>query len=92
MLPDVDDTGRVVSSWKQKRGSPLAGYSLDYWIISAADALITSGTAVTDSNGAFSVTVPEQYIGQSVLVVINNLGSDMDTAGKIQHQQVVTVI
>jgi len=92
VLPDVDDTGRVVSSWKQKGGSPLAGYSLDYWIISAADVLITSGTAVTDSNGAFSVTVPEQYIGQSVLVVINNLESDMGTAGKIQHQQVVTVI
>ena len=91
VLPDVDDTGRVVSSWKQKGGSPLAGYSLDYWIISAADALITSGTAVTDSNGAFSVTVPEQYIGQSVLVVINNLGSDMGTAGKINGQQVVTV-
>ena len=92
VLPDVDDTGRVVSSWKQKGGSPLAGYSLDYWIISAADALITSGTAVTDSNGAFSVTLPEQYIGQNVLVVVNNLDSDMGTAGKINGQQVVTVI
>lgn len=90
VLPDTEDTGTVVSSWKWKN-NPLAGYTLDYWIISSADALITSGTAVTDSNGAFSVTLPEQYIGQNVLVVVNNLDSDMDTAGKINGQQVVTV-
>lgn len=91
VLPDVDDTGRVVSSWKQKGGGPLAGYSLDYWIISPANVLITSGTAATDSNGAFTVTVPEQYIGQEVLVVINNLDESMATAGRIKGQQVATV-
>jgi len=90
----AEETGRVTTTWKSRRNgvlSPLAGYTLDYWIISSADTLIASGTGTTDSSGTLTLRVSSAYSGQDVLVVVNNLGADMDTAGKINGQQVVTV-
>ena len=86
--PDVAD-GPIVRTTLRRNGNVLAGVSLDYWIISSADALITSGSDVTDSTGTFSVQIQEQYAGQSVLVVVNNLSSDMETTGRFHGQHVV---
>ncbi|MCO6445743.1 MAG: hypothetical protein J5J04_16845 [Anaerolineae bacterium] len=88
------EAGVVRTTWKRNRSGrsePLAGYELDYWIISSSDTLITSGTETTDSSGTLTLQVSGAYSGQDVLVVVNNLASDMDTAGKIKGQQVVTV-
>lgn len=74
-----------------QNGAPFGNQSLKYWIISTAGALITSGTQTTSANGTMSVAVDLNLIGQKVLIVVNNLGGDFATAGKIHNQQVVTV-
>lgn len=73
------------------RGLPLANTPLDYWVIDAADTVIASGSGVTDASGVLPIALPGQYVGQAVNIVLNNLGADMSTAGRIRHQQVVTV-
>lgn len=83
--------GVVTATWTTKKGLPLAGLTIDYWIISSDDELIKSGTVTTDSTGTFSVAVSPDYVGESVNVVMNNLAQDMSTAGKVQGQQVVIV-
>lgn len=86
--------GVVSTSWRRTRSGrtePLAGYSLDYWVIDANDEVVASGTGTTDSSGRLTFYISQRYIGEDVLVVVNNLASDMDTAGKIKGQQVVTV-
>ena len=89
------EAGVVQTTWRRtrsgRRAEPLAGYELDYWIISSADTLIASGTGTTDSSGTLTLRVSSAYSGQDVLVVVNNLDADMSTAGKINGQQVVTV-
>lgn len=74
-----------------RAGVPLPLLALDYWIINSADAVIASGTATTDADGILSITLSAGYTGQTVNVVVNNLGLDMSTAGKVQGQKVVTV-
>jgi hypothetical protein len=88
------EAGVVQTTWRRTRSGraePLAGYELDYWIISSADTLIASGTGTTDSSGTLTLRVSSAYSGQDVLVVVNNLDADMSTVGKINGQQVVTV-
>ena len=88
------EAGVVQTTWRRTRSGraePLAGYELDYWIISSADTLIASGTGTTDSSGTLTLRVSSAYSGQDVLVVVNNLDADMSTVGKIKGQQVVTV-
>ena len=88
------DTGLVVSSWTRTRSGrkePLAGYSLDYWVIDANDELVESGSGTTDPSGRLIFYIAQRYSGEDVLVAVNNLASDMETAGKINGQQVVTV-
>ena len=88
------ETGTVVTTWTRTRNGrkePLAGYVLDYWVIDANDELVTSGSGTTDSIGRLIFYIAQRYSGEDVLVVVNNLESDMDTAGKIKGQQVVTV-
>lgn len=72
-------------------GRPIAGLELDYWIINSADEVIARGTATTDADGILSITLSAGYTGQKVNVVVNNLGLDMSTAGKVQKQYVVVV-
>jgi hypothetical protein len=74
-----------------RAGVPLALLALDYWIINSADEVIASGTATTDADGILSITLSAGYSGESVNVVVNNLGLDMSTAGKVQKQYVVVV-
>ena len=81
----------VVTATLRYRGAALASTRVDYWVIEQGDTVIASGSQTTDSSGALTISVPSQYVGQKVNVVVNNLASDMATAGKIQHQQVVTV-
>lgn len=81
----------VVTATLRYRGAALASTRVDYWVIEQGDTVIASGSQTTDSSGALMISVPSQYVGQKVNVVVNNLASDMATAGKIQHQQVVTV-
>lgn len=83
-------TGRVRSYWAFG-GRAFANRSLDYWVIDSLDTVIASGSGTTDASGWLEMTVPTRYSGQSVLVVVNNLGADMDTSGKAQGQQVTTV-
>lgn len=90
----AEETGRVTTTWKSRRNgvlSPLAGYTLDYWIISSTDTLITSGSGVTDASGDLTVRISSAYSGQRVLVVVNNLDEDLTTTGKVRGQQVATV-
>lgn len=82
--------GSVTVTWRQA-GVALASTAIDYWIINSADELIASGSTTTSGVGAMTVAVPGQYVGQSVLVVMNNLDSGMTTAGKI-HSQTVAVV
>lgn len=87
-------TGLVLTSWKRTRAGrqePLAGYVLDYWVIDNNDELVASGQGTTDANGVLSFYVTERYKGADVLVIVNNLESDMDPSGKIKGQQVATV-
>lgn len=81
----------TVTATLRYRGAALASTQVDYWVIEQGDTVIASGSQTTDSSGALTISVPSQYVGQKVNVVVNNLASDMATAGKIQHQQVVTV-
>jgi hypothetical protein len=84
-------TATVTTTWTNA-GNPLASTALDYWVISSTDALITNGNATTSASGVLVITVPNSYTGQKVLVVMNNVGSDMLTAGKIRGQQVAVVV
>jgi hypothetical protein len=70
-------------------GAPFANQSLDYWVVSSTDELIISGTTTTNINGVLTITMPASYSGQKVLVVVNNLDSSMNTAGKRHSQRVV---
>ncbi len=81
----------VVTATLRYRGAALASTRVDYWVIEQGDTVIASGSQTTDSSGALTISVPSQYVGQKVNVVVNNLASDMATAGKIHHQRVVTV-
>lgn len=83
-------SGSVTVTWRQA-GVALASTAIDYWIINSDDELIASGSTTTSGVGAMTVAVPGQYVGQSVLVVMNNLDSGMTTAGKI-HSQTVAVV
>lgn len=74
-----------------RAGVPLALLALDYWIINSADEVIASGTTTTDADGILSITISAGYSGEKVNVVVNNLGLDMSTAGKVQKQYVVVV-
>ena len=92
--PGSDDIGLVQSKWSRTRAGrrePLAGYELDYWIISTSDALISSGSGTTNSAGVLQDHVPSSYSGQNVLVVVNNLASGMETSGNIKGHDVVAV-
>lgn len=84
--------GIVASRPWKNAGVVMSGVTLDYWIISASDEVIASGSKVTDSTGKLTVTVSSQYVGQSVNMVVNNLSSSMETSGKFHGQQVITVI
>lgn len=80
----------ATTTWRKKNGAALAGVALDYWVIDAMDELIANGTGTTDSSGSLTVQLPQRYVGDPVLVVINNLATDMEPSGRIQGQQVVT--
>lgn len=86
--PEASDpgTGNVSVTWRNRPNT-----ALDYWIISANDTLIAGGSTTTNESGVMSVDIPTSYAGQYVLVVVNNLGEDMSTIGKVQGQQVVLV-
>lgn len=81
--------GAVTSVVLRYRGRTLGDTAIDYWVISSADVVIAAGASVTDANGVLRLILPSEYAGQKVNVVLNNLGSDMSTVGRIQHQQVV---
>lgn len=69
-----------------------ANLTLDYFVFDRYDALIASGSAAFDSTGSADLRVPVEYIGDPVLVAVNNLDFDMATAGKVHGQKVVTVV
>lgn len=69
-----------------------ANLTLDYFVFDKYDELIASGSAAFDSTGSADLRVPVAYIGDPVLVAVNNLGFDMETAGKVHGQKVVTVV
>lgn len=75
----------------KRSGSVLASTDLDYWVIDSTDEVIASGSGTTDSSGVLSIALDADYSGETVNVVVNNLSSDMSTAGKIQGQFVVVV-
>ena len=77
----------VTTTWRTKTGV-LAGDDLDYWIIDSMDEIVASGSETTDASGNLVVYLPQRYVGESVLVVMNNLAADMEPDGRIQGQQV----
>jgi hypothetical protein len=83
-------SGTVRAYW-EFGGKVFANRTLDYWIIDALNVVIASGTATTDQSGWMSGTAPTRYSGQRVLMVVNNLDTDMDVSGKVRGQQVVVV-
>ena len=82
--------GSVSVTWTQA-GVALANTALDYWVINSDDVLIASGNATTNLSGVMTAAVPGDYVGQSVLVVMNNLDSGMSTTGRVHSQAVVVV-
>lgn len=86
----IGGTVLVQVPWRFNR-IPLTNTAFDYWVINSADQLVQSGTATTDGNGISSFTLPATYSGQSLLVVVNNIGPDMSTSGKFHGQAVVAI-
>lgn len=82
-------TTTVATDWTYG-GVALASTTLDYWVISAADQVVASGSATTNGAGRLTVTLPAQYSGDEVLVVVNNVAADMATATRFHGQQVAT--
>lgn len=76
------DAGIVSTVWTS-RGVPFANQALDYLIQVADDTVIASGTGTTDALGVLSIEVSANYIGLPVIVSVDNIGSDMGTAGRV---------
>lgn len=72
-------------------GQALASTVLNYWVMDSGKQLVQAGSVATDESGYHPLLLPATYSGQSVLLVINNIDSDMGTAGKIHSQKVVVV-
>jgi hypothetical protein len=81
---------QVTTTWLVS-GSPYASQNLDYVVKSATNVVITSGTLPTNASGVLTVAVPDSYSGSSVLIQVENVGSDMVTTGKFHGAQVVAV-
>jgi hypothetical protein len=81
---------QVTTTWTVS-GSPYASQNLDYVVKSATNVVITSGTLPTNASGVLTVAVPDSYSGESVLIQVENVGSDMVTTGKFHGAQVVAV-
>ncbi len=88
-VPSTTAEATVSTVW-QVGNNFFANQSLDYFVFSANDELIKSGTATTNNFGQLTLTIPALYSTQKVLVVVNNLASTLSTVGTIQGQQVVT--
>jgi hypothetical protein len=81
---------QVTTTWLVS-GSAYASQNLDYVVKSATNVVITSGTLPTNASGVLTVSVPDSYSGESVLIQVENVGSDMVTTGKFHGAQVVAV-
>lgn len=84
------DAGIVSTVWTS-RGVPFANQSLDYLVQVADDSIIASGTGSTDALGVLTIEVGAQYVGLPVVVSVDNIGSDMGTAGRVWGKAKVTV-
>ena len=69
----------------------LANTALNYWVMDSGKQLVQSGTVQTDTDGYHPLLLPAVYSGQPILLIINNIGPAMETAGKIHSQKVVVV-
>lgn len=83
--------GVLTTTWLDSAGDPFAVQALDYVVKNSSNGIVTSGTATTNANGVLSVNVPEVYIGQKLLIHVENVSSSMVTTGKFHGTQVATV-
>lgn len=79
----------ITASWRLD-GTPLSNTQIDYWVLSPYDGLITNGQAATNAQGSIDIAVPDRYYGQRLLMVVNNIGIDMDTSERYHGQKVLT--
>ena len=81
----------ITTRWT-RNGSAIANHTLDYFVFSGTDGLVTYGTGTTNSAGYLVVNVPNDYAGIALQIFVNDLDDDMNTTGKIHGQQVVTAV
>lgn len=71
-------------------GAAFASQSLSYVVKDRDDAVIASGSSSTDASGVLTVSVPDTYSGQKLLIHVENVSSSMTTSGKVHGTQVAT--
>lgn len=89
--PDIGWTTTVSTTWIFG-GVPYANQSLDYVVKSADNQILSYGTAATNASGVLVNTISDAYLGQKLLVQVENVGIDGATTGKVHGTQVVMVI
>jgi len=87
--PDIGATTTVSTTWIFS-GAAYASQALDYIVKAADNTILASGTASTNGSGVLTVSIDAIYSGQKVIVHVENVSTDMTTAGKVHGTQVVT--
>lgn len=77
-------TGRVIVPFT-RNGRRYSNQSLDYIVKAADNTIVAFGVGMTDDLGVLTITVPGIYIGQYVLLIVDNVGPDMDTTGRVKR-------
>jgi len=72
-------------------GAPFVNQALSYVIKDQNDQVILTGDGATDGTGKLEIDVPIMYSGMSLMIHVENVGSDMVTTGKVHGTQVALV-